>query len=1002
MYIRDQIMRSLHTGFVDHSEESLIEYRPQLLLNNHKRGQKVLTSIVHELNHCDEFMFSVAFVTNSGVATLINVLKDLESRGIRGKIIASQYQNFTEPVALRRLIALTNVEVRIVVGHHFHAKGYIFKKNEIYSLIVGSSNLTQDALSYNKEWNVKLSSLENGSLLMDTVSEFDKTFEDATIVNEDWIDEYQKIYEISRTYNPSKLDFSAEQMPETTVSNVAENRDLYIHNGHTNDNNQISSIYKVQPNKMQVEVLKSLEKLRSEGCAKALLISATGTGKTYLSAFDVMKTKAPRFLFIVHRENIAAAAMRSFKRIFGPSVKMGILSGNRKDLDADYLFCTIQTISKDDVLHQFDPSYFPYIVIDETHRAGAATYQKILNYFKPTFLLGMTATPERTDGFDIFQQFDYNIAYEIRLHRALEERMLAPFHYYGVTDIYVEDERVEDKRAFLKLTSDERVDQIIEKIKLYGTCDGTIRGLCFCNSNEVSRELSEKFNKRGFKAIALSGESSEIEREQAIKRLESDNASEKLDYIFTVDIFNEGVDIPKVNQIIMLRPTQSAIVFVQQLGRGLRKVPGKDYLTVIDFIGNYTNNYLVPVALYGDSSYNKDRIRKLLSAGSSTIPGASTINFDKIAKERIFKALDQANMQLKKDLIKDYDLLKFKLGRIPMMMDFVHYGSRDPKHYANYSKSYFHFVAEREESYQTELDARQRKLLELLSSEILNGKRIGELILLRELMVNQVCSRKKLEAMLIEQYDHPLNDKLMTSIISNLNFTFATDKMDNKLVPLSEKYGLRLVFEQDGELMLEEKFASYLTDKVFMQFLSDMMEYSHYVYELEFEKEKFHDGFILYKKYSRKDVFRILCWDENPVAQNVGGYIVSKDKSNCPIFVNYHKEEDISSSTKYEDRFINTYTLQWMSKSKRTLESPDVKAILDTQSGIRLPLFIKKHNDEGLEFYYMGDVTPIPYACEQTVMYDDHGKQVSVVKMLLALRPPVESNMYEYITNGQG
>jgi hypothetical protein len=234
--------------------------------------------------------------------------------------------------------------------------------------------------------------------------------------------------------------------------------------------------------------------------------------------------------------------------------------------------------------------------------------------------------------------------------------------------------------------------------------------------------------------------------------------------------------------------------------------------------------------------------------------------------------------------------------------------------------------------------------------------------------------------------------------VTNLKLEFATDKLDNKLVPLSQKFGVRLVSETDGVIILNEQFASDLTHEVFALFLEDMIAYAQYVYDLDYGQNAYVDGFILYKKYARKDVFRILCWEQNPVAQNVGGYIVSKDKTNCPIFVNYHKEEDISSTMKFEDMFINTYTFQWMSKSKRTLESPDVKAIRDYRQGLRIPLFIKKHNDEGSEFYYMGDVTPQDHSFEQTSMRDDQGKEISVVKMLLTLQHPVESHMYMYLT----
>ncbi|NBP75571.1 MAG: DEAD/DEAH box helicase, partial [Crocinitomicaceae bacterium] len=327
---------------------------------------------------------------------------------------------------------------------------------------------------------------------------------------------------------------------------------------------------KVTPNLMQKEALANLEHLRAIGKIKALLISATGTGKTYLSAFDVQKVKPKKFLFIVHRLTIAEEAMKTFENLLGADIKMGIYSGMRKELDSDYLFSTIQTISKQEHLNNFEPSHFEYIVIDESHRAAADSYQRIMNHFSPKFLLGMTATPERTDGDDIFKMFDNNIAYEIRLHRALSEEMLSPFHYYGVTDLTINDQEVDELTDFNHLTAKERVERIIETAKIYGCDNGNVRGLIFSSNNEISIKLSNEFNERGFQTVALTGDSSEAERQRAIRLLESDNYSEKLDYIFTVDIFNEGIDIPSVNQIIMLRPTQSAIIFVQQLGRGLR------------------------------------------------------------------------------------------------------------------------------------------------------------------------------------------------------------------------------------------------------------------------------------------------------------------------------------------------------------------------------------------------------------------------------------------------
>lgn len=1018
MSIKDELARSLYTGFVDSAEISLAEYQPKLLINNSKRGQKVLTNIVSELNKCEEFFFSVAFVTNSGVASLINILQELEEKGVRGKIIASQYQNFTEPRALKRLIQLTNLEVRIVVENNFHAKGYIFRKNDNYTLIVGSSNLTQDALSYNKEWNIKVSSMDEGALLKETIDEFIYTFNNATVVDEAWIKEYEKIYErasIRALLNrndilPEEEVGSQIALPQTysqvelgtTTDAIHQDESSYhvMADPEAEKNNPVSSIHRIMPNKMQIEALFSLENLRNANKTRALLISATGTGKTYLSAFDVKKFNPNRFLFIVHRENIARAAMKSFQRVLGQNIRMGVLSGSRKDFEANFIFSNIQTISKDDIISRFNREHFDYIVIDEVHRSGASTYQKVLEYFKPKFLLGMSATPERMDGFDIFKAFDYNIAYEIRLNRALEENMLCPFHYYGITDVEINGELINEQTAFNFLVSDERVERIIEKAKLYGCDHGRVKGLIFCSRVEEARELSKAFNARGLKTVSLDGSSSEEEREAAILRLEQDeNLDNCLDYILTVDIFNEGVDIPSINQIIMLRPTQSSIVFIQQLGRGLRKIFKKEYVVVIDFIGNYANNFMIPIALYGDNSYNKDTIRKLINTGNSIIPGCSTINFDLITRERIYKSIDTANMSQKKDLVKDYDLLKYKIGRVPMMMDLIEHGSRDPYQYVDYSKSYFNFVLEREEEYHNKLDSYETKLLELISSYIADGKRIEEVITLKKLLEEEAIAMNEIKGYCSDRYGFELKDTTIASSIRNLNFLFVTDKCDKKLVSVGHKLGLSIVELQDQSISLSCRVRKCIENPVFREFLVDILNYAEYTYNLSFNTSKYIDGFILYKKYSRRDVFRILCWDENPVAQNVGGYIISKDKSNCPIFINYHKEEDISSTIKYEDKFLNRYILQWMSKNKRTLASPDVQAIINYRGTMRMPLFIKKSNGEGDDFYYMGDVEPIIDRFQELKMSDDNGKEVPVVKMELLLKHPVEEGLYRYITN---
>ncbi|MFT7158838.1 MAG: superfamily II DNA or RNA helicase, partial [Parvicella sp.] len=593
--------KSLQTGYVNKSILSNLDYQPELLVNQKNPPQKVLSTILHELENCNQFFISVAFVTTSGVAAIINTLKELEDREIKGEILVSQYLNFTQPEALKKLLQFKNIDLRIATTGNAHTKGYIFKTKEHYNLIVGSSNLTAQALSTNKEWNIKVSALNDSSIVEKVLREFHSDFDKGTPVTKEYILSYEEIYQNQFLINQ-----------KNKLGNFAKSQ------------------VQMSPNSMQLEALENLKNLRAERKNKALIISATGTGKTFLSAFDAKAFNSKRLLFVVHRLTIAKDSLNTFRSVFGNDKTMGLYSGSKIDLDCDFVFSTIQTISKANHLAKFTKDHFDYIIIDETHRSGADSYLKLIEYFEPKFLLGMTATPERTDGNDIFQLFDHNIAYEIRLSRAMEEEMLSSFHYYGITDLSIDKTEVDKKSEFNYLVSSERVKHIIEKANFYGSDNGITRGLIFCSRKNEAVELSGLFNSQGFKTVALTGDSSEEERASSIEKIETDNLSEKLDFIFTVDIFNEGIDIPKINQIIMLRPTESAIIFIQQLGRGLRKVDGKSYLTVIDFIGNYVKNYLIPIALYGDTSYNKDSLRKLITEGSRMIPGASTINFDEI------------------------------------------------------------------------------------------------------------------------------------------------------------------------------------------------------------------------------------------------------------------------------------------------------------------------------------------------------------------------------------
>lgn len=938
--------KSLHTGFIDKSISSEILYQPELLVNQKIPRKKVLTTIINELENCESFCISVAFATTGGVATLMNTFDLLDKKGIKGKILVSQYLNFTQPEALRRLSQFKNIDLKIITKENSHSKGYIFKHSNYYNLIIGSSNLTSSALSTNKEWNMKVSARNSSSIVDKTINEFQSDFEIGIIVDEAYICKYEEVY---------CKQFLVHKKNEEELSKEIN--------------------YEIFPNSMQIEALQNLEELRKEK-DKALIISATGTGKTYLAAFDAKAFNPKKLLFVVHRLNIAKKAMETFQTVFGNTKTMGLYSGQKRELDKEFVFSTVQTISKSNHLEQFDKDTFDYIIIDESHRSGASSYIRLIEYFTPSFLLGMTATPDRTDGSDIYSLFDHNIAYEIRLSKAMEENMLIPFHYYGVTDVSVNDEILENNSDFRLLTADERVHKIITKIEFYGSDNGIIRGLIFCSNKNEAKELSGKFNQKGYKTVALTGDSSEEERSEAIDKLESDNLAIKLDYIFTIDIFNEGVDIPKINQVVMIRPTQSAIIFIQQLGRGLRKTDNKYYLTVIDFIGNYKNNYLIPIALYGDTSFNKDKIRKLISEGSTMIPGESTINFDQITKEKIYASIDSAKMQLLSDLKIDYNNLKSRIGRVPMMMDFIKNKARDPFSFVQYSKSYFNFINKVDKTFDKSLNKKLSELLELFSREINNSKRIEESLILKELLRNGELSITKLNKLILKKYEYKISLATIESCISNINFNFI--RKEEKVIFLSKNV-----------LRFQNEFIELLTNNTFKDFLLDSVNYSIYTFNIIFDKDNYKNGLLLFNKYGRKDVCRLLNW-KNDISSTVYGYRTRNEITPC--FVTYHKSDAIEDTIRYNDYFITPSVFAWESRSNRKLSSQEIKNVINSK---RILLFVKKEDAEGTDFYFMGDASIIEDSIQPAKMADS-GK--AVVHFKFQLEQPVKDDLYNYIT----
>ena len=696
-----------------------------------------------------------------------------------------------------------------------------------------------------------------------------------------------------------------------------------------------------------------------------------------------------RVLFIVHRELIAKQAKESFARVFQNRTQFGLYTSNEKE-DGNYLFTTMQTISRENWMHEFAPDHFDAIIIDEVHRAGSKSYQKIFDYFQPDLWLGMSATPERTDDFDIYALFDHNIAYEIRLNQALEADLLCPFHYFGIHDLYV-DAQENELSDFRYLTCDERVDHIIRQANYYGYSGDRVKGLIFVSRVEEGKALSEKFNARGFRTVALSGSDSHEYRERCIERLSSDAREDGLDYIFTVEIFNEGIDIPSVNQVIMLRPTESPIIFVQQMGRGLRKNKEKEFVVILDFIGNYQNNYMIPIALSSDRTYNKDTLRRFVQEGERLLPGSSTIHFDEVSKKEIFKAIDTANLQTLKLIKESYTDLKQKLGCIPTLIQFDEFGSIDPLKIIDHSGSYPAFLQKYEKDRQynlPKLHSKQLKILEYISKKFAAGKRIHELLLLEEILNNETDLFETLQDRLIQEYEIELDQNTkenLTNLFTN-NFIAGTGR--------NTYSDCIFIQEQEGAYEVDPKIFKLFQEDYFRSCVEQVVQFGMERYRKIYAKHPSNAPFALYEKYTYDDVCRLLSWEKGEVALNIGGYKYDQKTKTFPVFINYKKDENISETIRYEDRFESPSVLKAISKSKRTLESEDVQKMLHAkEQGIEMFLFVRRNKDDkqSKEFYYLGKIFATGNVEKIKVGKED------AVEIEYELETPVRQDIYDYI-----
>ncbi|WP_084301587.1 DEAD/DEAH box helicase family protein [Desulfonatronovibrio hydrogenovorans] len=608
---------------VDGDFQGLMDDHPGFIFS-HLDADQLIHRFRSELEKSDEAWIATAFCTPGITNILTSDFERFIQRGGSLKVILSTMGCVIRPEYLSHMRDFVpGLDLKVFHPHdhpydkepdrNFHVKAYIFRhRNGKGSVIIGSSNLTTAGFSNNIEWNyyssgeINIPGRTDGKSPWQTaVQEFDSLWSDCCVpVSDEFLYGYQQRY--------NHVPKSRQDLFQVPDEYGKKKTSLSYQPGLPFDTDRKIEApgYAVglKPNVAQAEALEGLEELRNKKAKAGAVIAATGVGKTYLAAFDFQKSGKDKVLYIAHRENILGKARESFADVIGAD-GLDIFSGQNKNVSfgARGVFAMVQTMSRKANLEKFHPREFDYIVLDEFHHAMAQTYRKIIEYFQPDFLLGLTATPERMDGKDVLSICDYNIAYELRLFEAIDRNLLCPFHYFAVHDP-TDYSKIAWKRTDYDpeeltriLKDDTRTKLIANNLKKFMPYQGKIKALAFCSSIDHARYTAYKLkNDHNIDAIALTGESPEPERRSAIARIEDEN--DTLSVVTCVDIFNEGVDIPRLSHVLMLRPTQSFTVFFQQLGRGLRKINNKESLVVIDFVGNFRTAHVAPIAMAGYNS----------------------------------------------------------------------------------------------------------------------------------------------------------------------------------------------------------------------------------------------------------------------------------------------------------------------------------------------------------------------------------------------------------------
>ena len=858
----------------------------------------MLEELKKEIASSDEIEWLVSFIKWSGLRIILEELRNFTERGGRLKVITTSYMEATDYKALQELSQLPNTEIRVSLDKdrtRLHAKAYLFKRKTGFSTAyIGSSNLSNPALTSGLEWNLKVTERDS----FDIIRKFEATFEGY------WNDEEFKSLSDDGEENWSKVRHSL------TKDKVAETNEQYF--------------LDIRPYHYQQEILDELEVERTvHGHMKNLVVAATGVGKTVISAFDfkryLQQKPNAKLLFIAHREEILKQSMHTFRAILKDANFGEMFVGRFEPTSFDQLFMSIQSWNSRKMIDKTSTDFYDFIIVDEFHHATAPTYRSLLEYYEPSILLGLTATPERMDNQNVLSYFDDRIATEMRLTEAIDRKLLSPFHYFCVTDNVDLSAIKWSRRGYdtgeltnVYTSNDRRSDLIIQSINKYVTDLNQVIALGFCVSVEHAKYMAAYFNTKQIPSIALHGESSDEERNTAKKKL----VSGEIKFIFVVDLYNEGIDIPEVNTVLFLRPTESLTVFLQQLGRGLRLADNKECLTVLDFVGQAHTDYPFEEKFRALVGRTKHSIRHYIENGFFHLPKGSVIQMEKQAKEYILRNVKEVR-NTKQNLITKLKYFEEDTGEILTLSNFLHY------HHLTLADFY---GTSRNRSFERlKVEAGLTEDFQSEYEEIVT-KRIHALFHLNSTDYIRFI-QKYLEDKEIENEEQQL-------MVGMLYYSFF-DTPPNKAGFYSMHDGVQKIVANE---VLKSEIQEVLL--VCMEKIRSVEKSSpfNYTSPLRVHAQYTSDQVLAAFGYFNEDV--------KPAFREGVKYL--EDKQTDLFFITLNKsDKDFSPSTQYEDYAISNKLFHWQSQNKTSDTSPTGKRYINQRNtGNKISLFVREYKKQ--------------------------------------------------------